>query len=196
MRSPSRPHPQSPSRHCSAFLAASSAGDSFWRLASAGSIHGSKSAAASSGKVRRRLRNAALWIEDQRRDSPQQRLLENDDAQPGLARPGHADDDAVGGQVGGVVVDDSLGALAVGVDLGAEEEAFGGHQGECTEAARVGSGGLIRPTPERSNWIGSLAELICRSSAFRALLRPGGPLLGARPTGRRCRGRFEVRPCR
>ena len=55
MRSPSRPHRESPSRHSSAFLAASSAADSFWRLASAGSIHGSKSAAASSGKVRRRL---------------------------------------------------------------------------------------------------------------------------------------------
>ena len=53
---------------------------------------------------------------------------------PVLPEPVDADDDAVGGEVGGVIVDNGLGALAAGVDLTAEEEAFGGHQGECTEA--------------------------------------------------------------
>ena len=51
------------------------------------------------GEREREVAHVALRVDDQGRNAGQQRLLEQDDREPGLAGAGHADDDAVRRQV-------------------------------------------------------------------------------------------------
>jgi hypothetical protein len=51
-------------------------------------------------KREQEVAHVSLGIEDQRRDAGEERFLQQDDREPGLARSGHADDHAVRRQVG------------------------------------------------------------------------------------------------
>ena len=65
----------------------------------------------------------ALRVDEQGRDPGAEHLLDEHDAEAGLARSGHPDDDAVGGQIGGVERQVGAGALVLGgVDQPAEME--------------------------------------------------------------------------
>ncbi len=68
--------------------------------------------AADSGKVQQQVAQVALGVDGNDRDVVDQRLLEQADAQSGLAAAGHADDDRVCRQVLGVIQDQFVGALA------------------------------------------------------------------------------------
>ena len=82
------------------------------------------------GEGQEQVPHIALRIDDQRGDTLQETFLEQHDAEAGLARPGHADDDAVGREVRGVVHDQVVGALVIGwVDLVAEKQASLGDVG-------------------------------------------------------------------
>ena len=99
MRSGATPQDARPSRHFVASCSANASGVEPARCASPSLIHGRKSDGRSSGNVRREVREVALRIDDERGHARQQRLLEQHDAEAGLARPGHADDHAVGREV-------------------------------------------------------------------------------------------------
>ncbi len=57
------------------------------------------------GKLQKQVGQVALGVDDDARDAVDGRLFEQADAQAGLARAGHADDDAVRRQIAGVVHD-------------------------------------------------------------------------------------------
>ena len=85
--------------------------------------HGWKLAGGEIGEREREVAHVALRVDDQRRNARQQRLLEQDDGEAGLAGAGHADDDAVGRQV--ARADDEIvgaGLAGRGVDDLAEVE--------------------------------------------------------------------------
>ena len=64
----------------------------------------------------------ALGVEDQGGDAVEERLLDEIDAEAGLTRSGHADDHAVGGEVGRLEEDLLAGAPVVAVDRLADEQ--------------------------------------------------------------------------
>ncbi len=61
--------------------------------------------------------HVSLGIDDQGGDAREQRFLEEDDAEAGLARAGHADDDAVGGEMVRGQLESGVGAPAVLQDV-------------------------------------------------------------------------------
>jgi len=66
--------------------------------------------------------HVALGVDDQRRKAFRQRLFEQDYPESRFARPCHADDDPMGGQVGWVISDIVAGIVSVpGVDDMSEE---------------------------------------------------------------------------
>ena len=69
------------------------------------SIHGSKSDGAKFGEGQGQVAEVALGIDGQDRDAAEQRFLQQHQTQTGLSRPGHADDDAMGGEIGAVQKD-------------------------------------------------------------------------------------------
>ena len=87
-----------PSTACACW-AAKSSGDTpaFW--ASPSLIHGRKSAGARSGNEQAQVGEVALRVDEQARHAGAERLLDEHDAEAGLARPGHAHDHAVRGEV-------------------------------------------------------------------------------------------------
>ncbi len=78
--------------------------------------------AAGLGERQRQVRQVPLRVDRDHRNPVQRGLLEQTDAQAGLAATGHADDHRVRGQVGGVQQDRSLGVVAVRPRLAAQEE--------------------------------------------------------------------------
>ena len=102
--------------------------------ASPGLTHGSKSAGARFGERQAQVGQIALRVDQQHRHAGGQRRLDEHDAEPGLARAGHADDHAVGGQVARRQVDEVIGALVRRrIDAAAHEEV--GHVAEGTPLA-------------------------------------------------------------
>ena len=99
---------------------------SFQRVAtSAGSppsTHGAKDSAAKSGKVRRRLPRSPFGSRISVGHPLEERLLDEADAEAGLAGSGHADDDAVGGEVGRLHQHPLARALVLAVDRLAQEQ--------------------------------------------------------------------------
>ena len=85
--------------------------------------HGRELVGRQAGEAQGQVGHVALGVDDQRRDAGAERLLEQHHAEAGLARPGHAHDDPVRGEVGGVVVDPIAGPFVLrGVDGLTEEE--------------------------------------------------------------------------
>ena len=71
----------------------------------------------------------AFRVDQQRRYSGAERLFDENDAEAGLARAGHAHDHAVGREVGCLQQHRLAVALVVAVDALAEEELARGHVG-------------------------------------------------------------------
>ena len=86
--------------------------------------HGSKSVGASSGNVRHRLVRSPFGSISSVGHAGAQRLLDEHDAEAGLARPGHADDDAVRREVARAAAPSvvPVRSCVAGIDLPAEEE--------------------------------------------------------------------------
>ena len=71
------------------------------------------------------VREVALRVDRDHRHALAQQLLEEDDGEARLARAGHADDEAVGQEVGGVEVEARAEGPGSGVDLLSEIEPVG-----------------------------------------------------------------------
>ncbi len=93
---PTRPGPSARSRRCGS---RSSSACMPLRAASAGSTQGRKSAGREIGERQQQVAEVALGVDDEGRDAVDRGLLEQRDAQAGLAAAGHADADRVRGQV-------------------------------------------------------------------------------------------------
>ena len=130
--------------------------------ASASSIHGRKSSGSSSGNVSSRFAEVALRVDDHRRDAVEHRLLDQRDAEPGLAGAGHPDADRVGDEVLRVVEDRdgpaaaaSPGRTAVrcrgrrvpSIPSTARQSRFARERVPATESSRSGTGADCSPTP-------------------------------------------------
>ena len=134
----------------------------------------------------------ALGVDDQGRDVGQQGLLEQHDAEAGLARARHADDDAVGGERSGIERDVGAGArVRAGIDLLSEEEATGdGRHGRsvATRSSRH-PGSLPCPAwgrsttrtagPRSTSWSSVRSRTTCSCCAAR---RPATPRSSMPPT--------------
>ncbi len=92
------------------------------RRAASASIQGSNDGGVEIVEEQQQVREVALRVDGDDRDALAQQLLEEDDGEAGLARAGHADDEPVGQQVGGVELEPRAGLAAVGVDLLSEIE--------------------------------------------------------------------------
>ena len=75
------------------------------------------------GKRQQDIRHVPFRINGNHRDAVERRLLKHADAEPGLARAGHADDHGVGREVLGVVENEIVSLFAAGlIDAPAEEQ--------------------------------------------------------------------------
>ena len=72
------------------------------RRAALASIHGSNCRRVQRVEEQQQVREVALRVDRDHRDALSQQLLEQHDREAGLARPGHADDQAVGQEIGRV----------------------------------------------------------------------------------------------
>ena len=61
------------------------------------------------GEIEEEVPHVALGIDDQARDAIEQRLLEDRDSEPRLARPGHTDDHTMSCEIGAVIGERFLG---------------------------------------------------------------------------------------
>ena len=117
---PIRPVPSSSAAACSA----ANSGTSFpARRASSSLTQGAKSSGARSGNVSSEIREVALRIDDDDGNAVDGGLLDDRDAEAGLAAAGHADAERVGDEILRVV-QHQIGSrlLAVGVEPSAEVE--------------------------------------------------------------------------
>ena len=123
------------------------------------------------GELKQEVRQVALGVDDDGGDAVDGRLLEQRDAQAGLARAGHADDDAVGREVAGVVHDVLVGLDGLGgeVVLAAEVEAR-------RPVDALGWFGHGRLSSFGGGWAYYKETAICPASRF-APRRGGPPIL-------------------
>src|SRR5262249_10573704 len=110
--------------------------------------------------------HVALGVEDESRDACLQRLLEEDDAEARLARPGHAQDGAVGREVAGLD-DHRVGAGLPGRRIDTDPQ------------SELGHGGSLRAAGERRLSSRAMAEEPrITSGALRPLVLVPGACLG------------------
>ena len=90
------------------------------------------------GEVEEGVGDVAFGVNHQRGDTLQGGFFEQADAQPGFAGAGHADDDGVGGEVGGVVEEGfARGFGEGGVVAATEVEGGGGGHRELEAVEKV-----------------------------------------------------------
>ena len=121
-------------------MLAKSSTDMFSRLR-LGLVHpGPEARRVEIGEREREVAHVTLGVEDQRRNAREQRLLEEDDREPGLSGARHADDDAVRRQLAGAYDEIVRSWLAGGeVDHLAEVKGAAiGHAGESRGSCDVG----------------------------------------------------------
>ncbi len=142
------------------------------------------------GELQQQIREVALGVDHHCRHAVDGGLFEQRDRQAGLARAGHADDDAVRGQVAGVVHDELVGQhlLRAQIVLAAEVKtrrpidavglgrrgSGGGRDGRCGNSGGVVGHGAQSPRVTASSLRGRIpdclahrcyepAETICRT---------------------------------
>ena len=137
IRAPSSPHSPSPFRQSSACWAAYASSASPLRRASSSLTHGAKSSGRSSRKGQAEVGQIALRVDEEHGDAVEQRLLDEREAEAGLAAARHPDAHGMGDEILGVVEEEpGLGLLGPEVVRTPEVE--------DAELLEVGGGGFPR----------------------------------------------------
>ncbi len=120
------PSPQSasPFFHCAAASAAAACRSFPSRRAASGSIQGAKDGGVEVLEQQEQVAEIALGVDGEDGHALEQQLLDEGDGEAGLAGAGHADDEAVGHEVGGLQLDPRAQRPALGVEFLADVEAL------------------------------------------------------------------------